>query len=77
MAFFGCIALGRLEGAALVMKAIYRRGIRLLAGTASAALVLAVTTPSGAAEGSAPQIVAQAGNPAGATDDRQILLQRL
>jgi hypothetical protein len=59
------------------MKTIYRRRIRLFAGSASAALVAAFATPSGAAEGSAPQIVAQAGNPAGATDDRQLLLQRL
>jgi hypothetical protein len=59
------------------MKTINRRRIRLFAGSASAALVAAFATPSGAAEGSAPQIVAQAGNPAGATDDRQILLQRL
>lgn len=59
------------------MKTSYTRWIRVLAGSASAALVAAFATPSGAAEGPAPQIVAQAGNPAGATDDRQILLQRL
>ena len=59
------------------MKTINRQRIRLVAGSASAALIAAFATPSGAAEKPVPQILAQAGNPAGAADDRQILLQRL
>ena len=61
------------------MVGIYRRRVRLFAGCATAVLAWALITPSIAAEGAGPQILAQAPNPpaGGPTDDRQILLQRL
>jgi hypothetical protein len=58
------------------MKEKHLRKAQLLLAGASATLLTGLITPSLAAEGAPPIVVAQAGG-AAATDDRQILMQRL